>query len=82
MIPVSIVAMAILAALFAYVLVRHERERQEWSRERQLLLTRIQHPEIVLTPDDEPAVADEEIRNSELEDEIELVGTVVNGNGN
>lgn len=53
-------------------------ERQEWARERQLLLTRIQHPEVVLPipgPDEEAAQDDSGFMTSEPDD-IDLVGTV------
>jgi hypothetical protein len=71
-----------LAGLLAFVLAHSAAKERDWTRERQLLITRIQHPEIVIASPEKAEVADAEIRNEELEDQIDLVGTVqVNGNG-
>lgn len=80
MIFLTIVCVGLIAAL-VYALRQNAEKERDWTRERQLLLTRIQHPEIVIPTDEEAVVSDEEIRNPELDDEIDLVGTVVNSNG-
>ena len=77
----SVVCIGLLATLGA-VLMHSAGKERDWSRERQLLITRIQHPEIIVAAPEEATVPDAEIRNEELEDEIDLVGTVqVDGNG-
>lgn len=52
-------------------------EREEWTKERSELLTRIQHPQVLLGPQGE-VKPDEEYFTSEPDD-IDLVGVVVSG---
>lgn len=77
-----LVCIALVAAL-AYqqrLHVRQNTEREkEWALERGALLTRIQHPEVIVSQ--ERVVPDEEFLTAEP-DEIDLVGSVVTGDGN
>lgn len=77
-----IAVVIVLALLLVYVLrVTHKKER-EWSLERQLLISRLQHPEFFIHPrevlrsESEP----EEDRPAE-KDESDLVGKVMPGGG-
>lgn len=51
-----------------------------WDLERAGLLTRIQHPEIVVGEAQPVLIPDDQLRDAE-DDEIDLVGTVQVGNG-
>lgn len=52
MIALAVVALAAIA--FAYLLHRsHQAQAREWAKERGTLLTRIQHPQVVIAPDDD-----------------------------
>lgn len=73
----------VIAALLVGLVIQEgffQRERRDWTRERQLLLTRIQHPEIVVSSPEE-RIPDEDHYTSEPDD-IDLVGTVVTGTEN
>ena len=54
-------------------------ERREWTQERSDLLTRIQHPHYLVgaAQDERP---NEDFMTAEEPDDIDLVGTVQNGN--
>lgn len=80
--------LAIISGLLVLALVyretqhsKHVADREKtWDLERGSLLTRIQHPEVVMIPrpidvDGEKLVADD----IEKTDDIDLVGTVVDG---
>lgn len=76
---------ALLVVVVAFREWQHDRANQiredAWRLERAGLLTRIQHPEIVVGEAQPVVIPDEELRDLEP-DEIDLVGTVVNnGNG-
>lgn len=66
-----------LIALLGYVLRLSASKEREWARERQLLITRIQHPEIVVT-EPEKAIPDDMFLTSEPDD-AHLVGTIQTG---
>lgn len=56
-------------------------KEQAWRLERGALLTRVQHPEIIVGQAEERVIPDEELRALEA-DESDLVGTIVtNGDG-
>lgn len=83
MIPVSIIC-GLLVVAFVYRENQHSRHvadrEKTWDLERGSLLTRIQHPEVVMIPrpidvDGEKLVPDD----IEKTDDIDLVGTVVDG---
>ena len=69
---------AALVGLIIYLLRHQNDERKDWSNERQLLITRIQHPEIVVSPP-EKARPDEDFLTQGPPDDLDLVGTVQNG---
>lgn len=73
-----------LAVVFLLALFAQQRvfgaERREWTKERQLLITKIQHPEFIVATPEKPVVSDEEIIEAEPDD-IDLVGTIRNGDG-
>lgn len=68
-----------LTVLVGYLNVRQDIERKHWAKERQLLITRIQHPEIVPVGADAPMVEDDELMTAPEPDDIDLVGTVASG---
>lgn len=51
-------------------------EREAWTKERSELLTRIQHPEVIL-----PSIplSEMDLPPREPEDEIDMIGTIVDG---
>jgi hypothetical protein len=59
----------------ASILAAQDLERKDWAHERSELLTRIQHPGLVVRPV-EPTSPDEELMPPEV-DESDLVGLVV-----
>lgn len=62
------------------MLRQRDKEAADWQAERQLLITRIQHPQVLPLP--EPTqVSDEELAKWRAmhEDDIDLVGTVQAG---
>lgn len=67
-----------LTVLVGCLIVRQDVERENWAKERQLLLTRIQHPEIVAQVE-QPTISDDEFMTAAEPDDIDLVGTVVSG---
>jgi hypothetical protein len=71
-------AAGVIVLALALVIERREgrQERAEWTRERQLLLTRIQHPEIVVASPDSPEILPDEDYMTAEPDEADLVGTV------
>ena len=77
MLPLALLCVA-LVGLLAWERHQNRAERAEWARERQLLLTRIQHPEIIVGEAQEQVVPDEVLRDLEA-DEMDLVGAIVNG---
>lgn len=82
MIPLALLCAALIG-LIVYLLRHQAAQEREWARERQLLITKIQHPEIVQHVEDyspSPHVV-EEIRPPESDD-IDLVGTVQTFDGN
>lgn len=83
------IALALLCAaqlgLIAWLLRHAASQEREWAAERRLLISRIQHPEVVQTPTEALAgLIDEsltqEIRRPEP-DEIDLVGTIQSHRG-
>lgn len=77
MIALALVCGALIG-LVVY-LIRHQNgERAEWSRERQLLITRIQHPEFVVAAPEAPTRPDADFFTSEPDD-MDLVGAIVTG---
>lgn len=79
-----LVCLALVVTL-AYQQRLHVRQNalrdKEWALERGALLTRIQHPEVIVSQAREIEVPDEEFLTAEP-DEIDLVGKVQTGNGN
>ena len=79
---ITLVAVVIVLALLLVFVLRltHKKER-EWALERQLLISRIQHPEVVhRTTDVFAAAGAEEAEEIEPEvDQSELVGKVMPG---
>ena len=77
MIFITVVCVCLIIAL-GYALRQNAEKEREWVRERQLLLSRIQHPEVYVqhlepgTPEAEAAT-----RAEPEEDEIDLIGTIV-----
>lgn len=64
--------LALLVGLYLIQLYAHYQEREKWRQERSELLTRIQHPEIVIPtrePKDDPEPQDQ--------GELHLVGRIV-----
>lgn len=77
MIFLTVVCVLLIAAL-VYTLRQNAEKEREWTRERQLLITRIQHPQVVPVipgPDEEARPDDSQFMTSEPDD-IDLVGTV------
>ena len=77
----------VLAGLCLALLALHLWERYQaivredaWRLERAALLTRIQHPEIIVGQAEEQVVPDEQLRDIEADD-IDLVGAIVTENG-
>lgn len=78
--PLDFFSFALLI-LLAYKERQWELREKAWALERAALLTRIQHPEVFQPPAVEvPRETPAEILEPET-DEIDLVGTVVDGNG-
>jgi hypothetical protein len=75
MIALALVCAALIG-LVIYLLRHQNFERAEWSRERQLLITRIQHPEYVVATPDTPTRPNSDFFTSEPDD-LDLVGAVV-----
>lgn len=76
---------ALLVVVVAFREWQHDRANQiredAWRLERTGLLTRIQHPEIVVGEAQPVVIPDEQLRDIEA-DEIDFVGTInPNGNG-
>lgn len=70
---------AALIGLIVYLLRHSAAQEREWARERQLLVSRIQHPEIVLpVPEDwqHPEQGGSARPETAEPDDIDLVGTV------
>ncbi len=75
-----------LIGLSIVVLVLRERDHEQrlierektWDLERGALITRIQHPEIVVAPPEEVR-PDEDFLTADPPDDLDLVGTVQNG---
>ena len=75
----------VILALLGFIVWR-ERQYDKQTQERELafrleragLLTRIQHPEIIVGEAQEQVVPDEVLRDLEA-DEMDLVGAIVNG---
>lgn len=79
---VALICVALVAALVyqQHLHTRQTSERdKEWALERGTLLTRIQHPEVIVSQAQERVVPDEEFLTAEP-DEIDLVGSVVTEN--
>ena len=78
MIPLALLCAALIA-LIVYLLRHAAAQEREWARERQLLISRIQHPEVPILVDramsDFGDVALDEAQEQEPDD-IDLVGTV------
>lgn len=74
-------AIALFGGIFYLQNRSFNEERRDWTAERRLLLTRIQHPEIVVAPESAPAIPDEELLTS-VPDDIDLVGTISTGSEN
>lgn len=79
MIPFSLLCAALLLALLVQQRVFNT-ERRDWTKERQLLITKIQHPEFIVSTPEVPVIPDSEIINPELDDEMDMVGTIQVGN--
>lgn len=70
---------AALIGLIVYLLRHSAAQEREWARERQLLITRLQHPEIVPPPQamgGTPGIEPQPVPVSPISDDIDLVGTV------
>lgn len=82
MLALVVVALICLALLLALVFQQRgfNTERRDWTKERQLLITRIQHPEFIVSTPEAPVIPDSEHLREEP-DEIDRVGEIVNGNG-
>lgn len=78
MIYSALLSLAVIVAL-SYALrgerLQNAAREKEWALERSALLTRIQHPEIIIGQAQERPTPDEELMTAEP-DEIDLVGTI------
>jgi hypothetical protein len=75
MIFITAVCISLVAALI-YALRQNGEKEREWARERHLLLTRIQHPEIVV-PDLYAGLEEKPRAETPSEpDDVGLVGTI------
>lgn len=87
--PVPVIAFALLCAaligLIVYLLRHAAAQEREWARERQLLISRIQRPEMLpqpweVPPYNKPGVMHPEdpeyVASKDEPDDIDLVGTV------
>lgn len=74
-----LISLALLAAL-AIQQRAFNAERRDWTKERQLLITKIQHPEFIVSTPESPAIPDAEHLRDEP-DEIDLVGKIRNRTG-
>lgn len=73
-----------LIGLVVYVLLHSAGREREWARERQILISRIQHPETVIPPGAliPPGKIDEDLAVEGIDvfaDEIDRVGTIQTG---
>lgn len=74
----SLICLGLLIFL-AYKENQWKAREHDWGNERQLLITRIQHPEFIVSEPEKPTIPDEQHMTAEL-DEIDLVGkTIMNG---
>lgn len=82
MIPLALLC-ATLIGLIVYLLRHSAAQEREWARERQLLITRLQHPEIVPPVSEDWQHPEQTDPRPEVAttDEIDLVGTVQTFNG-
>lgn len=76
MIPLALLCAALIG-LIVYLLRHSAAQEREWARERQLLITRLQHPEIVPENSFAHEGRDLEVATTQMPtDDIDLVGTV------
>lgn len=80
MIELALVPIALgLIALIAWQQQQFGLREKEWIRERQILITRLQHPEVVPIVKEATEMAEEMLddpRSAPEPDDIDLVGTV------
>jgi hypothetical protein len=75
MIPLALICAALLLAL-AFQQRSFNTERRDWTKERQLLITKIQHPEFIISTPEAPVVPDSDLLREEP-DEIDRVGEIL-----